>query len=50
MIAGQYCTGEGVFLKAEKFAYDTKMRYWTVFMALMKKYFMWFLMSFNLLR
>lgn len=29
-IAGQYCTWEGVFLKAEKFAYDTKMRYWTV--------------------
>lgn len=30
MIAGQYCTWEGVFLKAEEFAYDTKMRHWTV--------------------
>lgn len=30
VIAGLYCTQEDVFLKAEKFAYDTKMRYWTV--------------------
>lgn len=30
VIVGRYCTWEGVFVKAEKFAYDTKMRYRTV--------------------
>ena len=29
MIVGRYCAWEGVFVKAERFAYDTKMRYWT---------------------
>lgn len=50
MTVGQCCACEGMFVKAEKFALDTKNEVQDCFMTLVKEVFMWFVMSSNLFK